>query len=65
MATKMTTGKEQCPLSKIKGKDGKYMRKIMVSGKCVNPTTVNLRRKGSEELRRQRSLQAKFDKENQ
>ena len=44
MATKMTTGKGQCPLSKIKGKDGKYMRKVRISAdRCVDPTPANQR----------------------
>lgn len=59
--TKMSTG-SQCPLSSIKGKDGKYMRKIKVGGSCVDPTTANQRRKGSEELARQRMLEAKAKK---
>tara|TARA_R100000479_G_scaffold149275_1_gene84820 strand:- start:3 stop:266 length:264 start_codon:yes stop_codon:yes gene_type:complete len=45
MATKMTTGgKGKCPLSSIKGKDNKYMRKVRISAdKCVDPTPANQR----------------------
>jgi hypothetical protein len=44
MATKMTTGKGKCPLSSIKGKDNKYMRKVRISAdRCVDPTPANQR----------------------
>jgi hypothetical protein len=58
--TKMNTG--QCPLSSIKGPDGKYLRKIRIDGDCFDPTTANQRRKGSKELDRQRMLEAKAQK---
>tara|TARA_R110000823_G_scaffold309979_2_gene434602 strand:- start:494 stop:766 length:273 start_codon:yes stop_codon:yes gene_type:complete len=32
-----------CPLSSVKGKDGKYVRKVRVGDKCVNPTSANQR----------------------
>ena len=31
----------KCPLSSVKGKDGKYVRKVRIGSKCVNPTTAN------------------------
>jgi hypothetical protein len=59
---KTRIGKGKCPLSSIRGEDGKYLRKIKVEGTCVNPTTTNQRRKGSEELARQKSMEAKAKK---
>ena len=46
MPTKMTTTRKagQCPLSSIKGKDNKYMRKVRISAdRCVDPTPANQR----------------------
>ena len=34
---------KKCPLSSVKGKDGKYVRKVRVGDKCVNPTSANQR----------------------
>lgn len=43
MATdKLGLGRKGCPLSSVKGKDGKYARKVKVGGKCVNPTSANI-----------------------
>ena len=34
---------KKCPLSSVKGKDGKYVRKVRIGDKCVNPTSANQR----------------------
>ena len=31
----------KCPLSSIRDKNNKYVRKVRIGDKCVNPTTAN------------------------
>ncbi len=56
-----------CPLSSIKDANNKYVRKVKVGGKCVDPTPENVRAsksksfrlKVSDDMKRQRVMKEK------
>jgi len=56
---KPTTGRTKCPLSPIKGEGGKYLRKVMVGGKCVNPTSANQRASRADQMKADKLRQNK------
>ena len=56
---KSALGRTKCPLSPIKGADGKNLRKVMVGGKCVNPTTANQRASRADQMKANKLRQNK------
>ncbi len=56
---KPTSGRTKCPLSPIKGEGGKYLRKVMVGGKCVNPTSANQKAARADQMKADKLRQNK------
>jgi hypothetical protein len=56
---KSKVGRTKCPLSPIKGEGGKYLRKVMVGGKCVNPTSANQKAARADQMKADKLRQNK------